>query len=81
MRPEPCTKSYKQLRNVGSRRNSLPQGRSFQFVIQKRIVTLSTLKTYIKVKGYIRQIDQEIYISPDIYNIQYNNQSLININY
>lgn len=28
---------------------------------KKRIATLSALKTYIKVKGYIRQIDQDIY--------------------
>lgn len=29
-------------------------------LFKKRIATLSAMKTYIKVKGYIRQIDQDI---------------------
>ena len=37
-RPQPYPKYYRQLRKSGSKRNSLPQGRAHQLIIQHQIV-------------------------------------------
>ena len=37
-RPQPSTKNYQQLRNAESGKNSLPQGRTQQLVIQYQMV-------------------------------------------
>jgi hypothetical protein len=38
-KPQPYTKNNKQFRNAESRRNNLPQGRSYQLIVQYQIVS------------------------------------------